>query len=82
MFAEPLDHLGTHPCTTHVLNITTYYALSKPILTTMDVQKTIDNLVLYAELDKLFQSGSVEIFPSSLQQQQTLITAALAILSM
>lgn len=46
----------------------------------MDLKRTVDNLVVFAELDELFKFGSLEIFPSALQQQQTFITFALVLL--
>lgn len=48
----------------------------------MDVQKTLNNLVTFAEHDHIFKNGSLEIFASSLQQQQTLITVVLVLLGM
>lgn len=48
----------------------------------MDVQKTLDNIVSFSTLDALFKSGSLEIFPSALQQQQTVITVVLVLLGM
>lgn len=48
----------------------------------MDVQKTLDNIVSFTTLDALFKSGSLEIFPSALQQQQTVITVVLVLLGM
>lgn len=50
--------------------------------TTMDVQKTLDNIVSFTDLDALFKRGSLEIFPSALQQQQTVITVVLVLLGM
>lgn len=48
----------------------------------MDVQKTLNNLVTFAEQDHIFKNGSLEIFASALQQQQTLITVVLVLLGM
>lgn len=47
----------------------------------MSAQKTIKNLITYAELEDLFKNKSLEIFPSAFQQQQTLITVVLVLLS-
>ncbi|QWU86971.1 hypothetical protein CA3LBN_001189 [Candidozyma haemuli] len=47
----------------------------------MDVQKTLDNIVSFTDLDALFKRGSSEIFPSALQQQQTVITVVLVLLA-